>query len=665
MAQNTITIADGRGDQVLSELNGAFPTLASLFSGPAAPANPLGYQLWVDTANNLLKQANAAASAWNVVGVFDANQNLYPVNGAAPLSSVAALRAWAAQPLPVLYLRGWYADGDGGEGFFRYDASDTTSPDNGGTVLVDAAGHRYKRNLEGAAPTNRMFGAKADGVTDDTAATQALIAWCKANGYREAWIIPGTGPSIINAPLELAAGGGVSLECVSLRGLGSVDRDCSAGAVLKAGTALGGNPIVQVTGWSGGRVNCRVENIGFLGQGSADGNCCVAFRGVDGAVGRGLVFKDVQYGGRFENPTSGAFTEQCVFHDVIFDSTVTQPFHYLRSASGPGCTSFRGSGFIGARGTLAAGSSLVLVQDKSGTNDATLYNAPFDCDVDTVAVAANAYLTLVRLDPTYYPGVPLRTWGTIRSEAASGTAPFDTTGYLPSYGHAWKHAGPAEITGPVFDLGGLWHTARLVSTFGPGPANTTGSITSGTDTLNVASASGVAIGMEVTVAGAGPSGADLDAFITGLSGTTLTLNKSAGTTVSGAAVTFLPDEGYNGLTVETPRDQRYKFTMVSSGQALFVFPDDWALLSVWVKGTGFDINFLLYVTAHLGGGVGNVAVLSTWAQDNSAGITVPTWSVDSGSHLVITCGSAGFSPATVEVAYRPFAAMNGLPPMVG
>ncbi len=163
MAQNTITIADGRGDQVLSELNGAFPTLASLFSGPAAPANPLGYQLWVDTANNLLKQANAAASAWNVVGVFDANQNLYPVNGPAVFASVAALRAWTGAALPVVYLESWHGGGpDGGEGHFVYDPADTTSPDNGGTILVTADGKRYKRALAGQMVTPKMFGAKGD-----------------------------------------------------------------------------------------------------------------------------------------------------------------------------------------------------------------------------------------------------------------------------------------------------------------------------------------------------------------------------------------------------------------------------------------------------------------------------------------------------------------------
>ena len=50
-------------------------------------------------------------------------------------------------------------------GFFYYDVSDTTSTDNGGTVIVSGS-KRWKRIYDG--PVNVMwFGAKGDGITDD------------------------------------------------------------------------------------------------------------------------------------------------------------------------------------------------------------------------------------------------------------------------------------------------------------------------------------------------------------------------------------------------------------------------------------------------------------------------------------------------------------------
>lgn len=70
-------------------------------------------------------------------------------------------------------------------------------------------------------------------------------------------------------------------------------------------------------------------------------------------------------------------------------------------------------------------------------------------------------------------------------------------------------------------------------------ATTTGSITSGTATLTVASGTGYLNGMDICVAGAGSNGADLQTTISSGGGTTtLTLAANAGTTVSGAEVTL-------------------------------------------------------------------------------------------------------------------------------
>lgn len=66
--------------------------------------------------------------------------------------------------------------GDAGGGTFRYDNTDVASADNGGTIRVDGAGRRWK-----CAPAPmilpQLFGAKADGVTNDQAAVQAAVTY--------------------------------------------------------------------------------------------------------------------------------------------------------------------------------------------------------------------------------------------------------------------------------------------------------------------------------------------------------------------------------------------------------------------------------------------------------------------------------------------------------
>jgi|LakMenEpi03Aug12_release.lakeMendotaPanAssembly.Ray.scaffolds.fasta_scaffold93873_6 parallel beta-helix repeat protein len=95
---------------------------------------------------------------------------------------IATLRLanWGSGAVPPqVVLKTNYVAGDGG-GVFRYDASDTTTADNGGTVIVDAAGNRWKRQYAG--PLNaKWFGARGDNSTNDTTALQNALN-AAANG---------------------------------------------------------------------------------------------------------------------------------------------------------------------------------------------------------------------------------------------------------------------------------------------------------------------------------------------------------------------------------------------------------------------------------------------------------------------------------------------------
>ena len=100
------------------------------------------------------------------------------------ITNIATLRANTATTPNVYWVDGYYNNADGGEGFFILMASDTTSADNGGTILVDAAGNRWYRETGGLPLNCRWFGAAGGGVGDDTSALQAML------NVGNAWYIP-------------------------------------------------------------------------------------------------------------------------------------------------------------------------------------------------------------------------------------------------------------------------------------------------------------------------------------------------------------------------------------------------------------------------------------------------------------------------------------------
>lgn len=119
------------------------------------------------------------------------------------VANIAALRALDDDDrdgAPMIYVRGYYAQGDGGDGWFAL-APAWGAGDNGGTVIIDADGNHWLRWPQHSYVNARWFGAKGDGVTDDFDAITAALATLMA-------VYLPKGNYIITESLDMGSSGG-------------------------------------------------------------------------------------------------------------------------------------------------------------------------------------------------------------------------------------------------------------------------------------------------------------------------------------------------------------------------------------------------------------------------------------------------------------------------
>jgi hypothetical protein len=155
--------------------------------------------------------AGAAANSVNTTGGLAT----FPVAGSiGEVATIAALRVATSASLPsdLVFVKGYRTLADGGEGIFEYNSTDTTSSDNGGTIIIDASSRRWYRALGGKPATVKQFGAYGDGT--NAATTTAAIQAChtaSANVFYPAGNYSISGPINVVGPCVVSGMGASSI----------------------------------------------------------------------------------------------------------------------------------------------------------------------------------------------------------------------------------------------------------------------------------------------------------------------------------------------------------------------------------------------------------------------------------------------------------------------
>lgn len=150
-------------DEVSGEFyrwDGSLPKTVPTGSTPASTGGT-GIGAWISVGDSSLRAMMAAADGRKYIGK-------------AP--TIAALRGIEpTQGNQWIDVEKYWADSRSFYGSYVYDASDTTTADNGGTVIVTVGGKRWKWTFL-SGPTVETYGAYGDGVHDDSAAFTRCIA---------------------------------------------------------------------------------------------------------------------------------------------------------------------------------------------------------------------------------------------------------------------------------------------------------------------------------------------------------------------------------------------------------------------------------------------------------------------------------------------------------
>lgn len=309
-------------DANLNNLNSAkvetaqvIATTAPLTGGGAVGAGlSLGIDAATESAIGAVRLATAAQTtegASNLLAVhpaglkgeLDKKANL--IASGAVVDTIAALRATAAPTAAsstLVLVKHYSTAGDGGGGEFYWDSA-STATDNGGTIIKPTAvavgdPGRWMRVYSGSSDV-RWFGARGDGVADDSAAIQAAIGVAATNKVRDV---------LLGASHILSTSIDVPYSNINLVGRGA-DRSHDVGLQgAQAGTTLT---------WTG----------------SSGTNAVITFRSPEGAsnqkmVGGGIKNVYINVGGNANYAIEIKSVNSAIFENIHATEPAVAMFHF-------------------------------------------------------------------------------------------------------------------------------------------------------------------------------------------------------------------------------------------------------------------------------------------------------------------------------------------------